>query len=507
MGLAMRQPTLKPLPVPARAGWFSGTRAWLIGLGLVAVLLTGLIAHDTVFAQPAAIPIRTATADVGTVQSVVSGTGSLEPAGRMNVNFKTAGTLTEVDVKVGDKVTTGQVLARTDGSTQQASLAQAQASLASAQAGLQAAQSPLTGAQLAQLQHQVTAAQQNYNDTVASVNAQNQADANAVANDQAKANSDCVVPASSACSQDQAQLNNDRSKQNSDAISGRSRIDSASQQITSSRDNLSVQSQVKPNSLAAAQAQVASAQAQLQAAQLAANQTTLTAPTSGVVISINGVPGEAVAGGGSGSTAQAPGTLAPQPASGSASGGSTGSAFMVIDDNSSLVAVMPFAETDAAKLANNQTAALTFDAIPNLTITGHLLTISPTATVVSNVVDYYVSFVLNRTDPRLREGMTANAAVTVAEADNAVRVPNAAVHTTGGTTMVTVLSNGQQVPTEVVTGVVGDTYTEIKAGLNAGDKVVLPSLRTGTTTTGGTFRGGGLGGLGGGGFRGAGGGG
>lgn len=493
----MRQPTLKPLPVPARAGWFSGTRAWLIGLGLVAVLLAGLIAHDTVFAQPAATPIRTATADVGTVQSIVSGTGTLEPAGRMNVNFKTAGTLTEVDVKVGDKVTTGQVLARIDGSTQQASLAQAQASLASAQANLQSVQSPLTGAQVAQLQHQVTAAQQNYSNTVASVNAQNQADAAAVANDQAKVNADC--PSGPSCSQDQAQLSNDKTKQNMDAISGQGRINSASQQITSSSDNLAVQSQVKPNSLAAAQAQLASAQAQLQAAQLAASQTTLTAPTSGVVISINGVPGEAVAGGGSGSTAQAPGTLAPQPASGSAAGGSS---FVVIDDNSSLVAVMPFAETDAAKLATNQTAALTFDAIPNLSITGHVLSISPTATVVSNVVDYYVSFVLNLTEPRLREGMTVNAAVTVAQADNAVRVPNAAVHTTGGTTTVTVLSNGQQVPTEVVPGIVGDTYTEIKAGLSAGDKVVLPFLRTATTTAGGGFKGGGLGGLGGGGgFR------
>ena len=493
----MRQPTLKPLPVPARAGWFSGTRAWLIGLGLVAVLLAGLIAHDTVFAQPAATPIRTATADVGTVQSIVSGTGTLEPAGRMNVNFKTAGTLTEVDVKVGDKVTTGQVLARIDGSSQQASLAQAQASLASAQANLQSVQSPLTGAQVAQLRHQVTAAQENYSNTVASVNAQNQADAAAVANDQAKVNADC--PSGPSCSQDQAQLSNDKTKQNMDAISGQGRINSASQQITSSNDNLAVQSQVKPNSLAAAQAQLASAQAQLQAAQLAAGETTLTAPTSGIVISINGVPGEAVAGGGSGSTAQAPGTLAPQPASGSAGGSS---AFVVIDDNSSLVAVMPFAETDSAKLANNQTAALTFDAIPNLTITGHVLSISPTATVVSNVVDYYVSFIMNLTDPRLREGMTVNAAVTVAQADNVVRVPNAAVHTAGGTTTVTVLSNGQQVPTEVVPGIVGDTYTEIKAGLNAGDKVVLPSLRTATTTSGGGFKGGGLGGLGGGGgFR------
>jgi HlyD family secretion protein len=496
----MRQaPTLKPLPQLRRGFWLSGTRAWLAGLGLVAVLLVGLIARDTVFAQPAPVAIRTATADRGTVTSVVSGTGSLLPVGRMNVSFKQTGILTEVDVKVGDKVTTGQVLARIDSSTQQAALASAQASLASAQANLQSTQSPLTAAQVAQLQHQVNNAQQNYNDTVASVNATNQADAATVASDQAKVNTDCGIdPASVACAQATAQLANDKSKQNMDAISGQSRINSASQQITSSRDNLAVQTQVKPNALASSQAQVAAAQAQVQAAQLALNQTALTAPTSGVVISINGVPGETAGGG----TAQAPGSLAPQPSS---SGSGSSSGFMVIDDNSSFVAVMPFAETDAARLAANQTVAFTFDAIQNLTISGHVLTISPSATVVSNVVDYYVSFVLNRTDPRLREGMTANASVTVAQADNAVRVPNAAVRTTGGTTMVTVLSKGQQVATEVITGVVGDTYTEIKAGLNEGDTVLLPALRTttGTTNNGGNLiRGGGLGG---GGVRGGGG--
>ena len=494
----MRQaPTLKPLPQIRRSAWLSGTRAWLVGLGLVAILLVGLIARDTVFAQPAAVALRTATADRGTVTSVVSGTGSLLPAGRMNVSFKQTGILTEIDVKVGDKVTTGQVLARIDSSTQQAALASAQASLASAQANLQATQTPLTSAQLAQLQHQVSAAQQNYNDTVASVNATNQTDAATVASDQAKVNADC--PNGAQCSQEQAQLASDKNKQNMDAISGQSRINSAAQQITSSRDNLAVQTQVKPNALASSQAQVASAQAQVQTAQLAVNQTTLTAPSSGVVISINGVPGETAGSG----TAQAPGSLAPQPSS---SGTGSSSAFIVIDDNSSFVAVMPFAETDAARLAANQTASVTFDAIPNLTISGHVLTLSPSATVVSNVVDYYVSFVLNRTDARLREGMTANASVTVAQADNAVRVPNAAVHTTGGTTMVTVLTNGQQVPTEVVTGVVGDTYTEIKAGLNEGDRVVLPALRTsaGTTTNGGNLiRGGG--GFGGGGVRGGGG--
>jgi HlyD family secretion protein len=492
----MRQaPTLKPLPQLRRNAWLSGTRAWIIGLGLVGVLLVGLIARDTVFATPAAATIRTSTADRGTVSSVVSGTGSLLPVGRMTVNFKSPGILTEVDVRVGDKVTTGQLLARIDSSAPQAALAQAQASLASAQANFQSTASPLTGAQVAQLQHQVSNAQQNYNDTVASVNATNQADAATVATDQAKVNSDCGIdPASVACAQSKTQLANDQSKQHMDAISGQSKINSASQQITSSRDNLAVQTQVKPNALASGQAQVASAQAQVSAAQLALNQTTLTAPTSGVVISINGVPGETAGGG----TAQSPGSLAPQPSS-SGAGGSSG--FMVIDDNSSFVAVMPFAETDSARLAANQTVAFTFDAIPNLTISGHVLTISPSATVVSNVVDYYVSFVLNRTDPRLREGMTANASVTVAQADNAVRVPNAAVRTTGGTSMVTVLSKGQQVPTEVITGVVGDTYTEIKAGLNEGDTVVLPTIRTttGTTGTGGNLLRGGTGGFGGGG--------
>src|SRR5947209_5185062 len=111
-------PMLKPLPQLRRYPWLTGGRAWLAGLGLVAALLAALIARDTVLAKPAAAAIRTAAADRGSVTSVVSGTGSLVPAARMNVSFKVAGILTEVDVRVGDTVKTGQVLARIDPSTQ-----------------------------------------------------------------------------------------------------------------------------------------------------------------------------------------------------------------------------------------------------------------------------------------------------------------------------------------------------------------------------------------------------
>lgn len=550
----MRQtPTIKSLPRQVPRPFLTGTRAWIAALGALALILLGLIGRDTIFAKPAAVTVRTATVSRGTVKAQVSGTGSLVPAGQVNVNFRVSGQLTEIDAKVGDRVTTGQVLARLDSTSQQATLSQAQASLASAQASLQAALTPLTAAQVAQLQHALSAAQQNYTDTISavgwqnqidattlqtdqqnyadtvnSVAAQNQVDATAVQNDSQQLSADQAKFTSDGCTlgsttppcpadqsnitRDQAQLASDQSRQHLDALSGQARINQAAAQVTatqqhlasdqasgqarvngaaaqvtSAQDNLAVQTQSRPNTIASARAQVASAQAQVQAAQVALNQTTLTAPSSGVVTSINGVVGE-TAPAGSGTTAQAPGTSAPQPSTST----SASSAFMVIYDTSGFNVVIPFAETDGAKLQPDQEASITFDAIPGLTISGHVLRVGPSASIASNVVNYSVSFTLNRTDPRLKPGMTTNATVTVAQASDVLVVPNAAVQTVSGTTTVTVYSGGQQVSTEVVAGLVGDTTTEIKGGLSEGERVVLPTLRASGTQKAGTgTRGGG----------------
>ena len=550
----MRQTTIKSLPRPVPRPLLTGSRAWIIALGLLALVLLALIGRDTILARPAAAPLRLATVSRGTVKAQVSGTGSLVPAGQENVNFRVAGQITEIDIRVGDRVAAGQLLARLDSTSQQSSLNQAQASLASAQASLQAASTPLTAAQVAQLQHAVAAAQQNYTDTVnsvgwqnqqdaftlqtdqqnyadtvASVNAQNQVDATAVQNDgtqlsidQAKFSSDGCTSGSTtptcqsdqtAITRDQSQLAADQSRQHLDAISGQSRVNQAAAQITaaqqhqasdqasgqarinqaaaqvtSAQDNLAVQTESRPNSIASARAQVASAQAQVQAAQLALNETTLTAPAGGVVASINGEVGETAPNGG-GATAQAPGSTAPQPSS---SGSSGSGAFVVLTDTSSYQAVIPFAETDGARLQPDQEASLTFDAVPNLTISGHVLRVGPSATVASSVVTYYATFVLNHSDPRLKSGMTANVSVTVAQASNALLVPNAALQTVNGTPTVSVYRGGQQVSTEVETGLAGDTTTEIKGGLNEGDQVVLPTPRTsGTSRNGGNSFGGG----------------
>lgn len=83
----------------------------------------------------------TVTADNGTVLASVSASGTVQSAQQQNVNFSTAGTLTEVDVKVGDHVTAGQVLAKIDPTNAQNSLSVAQAQLTAAQEALAQAQS------------------------------------------------------------------------------------------------------------------------------------------------------------------------------------------------------------------------------------------------------------------------------------------------------------------------------------------------------------------------------
>jgi hypothetical protein len=57
-----------------------------------------------------------------------------------------------------------------------------------------------------------------------------------------------------------------------------------------------------------------------------------------------------------------------------------------------------------------------------------------------------------------------------------------------GQAYVNVYSGGQQVQTAIETGVVGDQFTEVTGGLNEGEQVVMPTIRTSTTS--GSGRGG-----------------
>ena len=532
------------------------TRLVVAVLAATALVLGGLIYRDVfVGTKSASTTLNLYTVARRTVTASVTGTGNLVPMTQANLSFKVSGTLTDIEVRVGDHVSTGQVLARIDPVPEQQALAAAQANVAIAQANLQSAETPLTSGQISQLQHNVAMAQQSYDDTASQVNATNVQDADQVATDQSQLNADlaayntnvvyqddvsklnldqqtlstarttwtndlatiCIgvsYPYSSVpqCSTDyqallvaqiavnsdqgkvnldralvnadQTKLNQDTQKQQSDRNAGQRSLNQAAASVTSAQDQLNTQTTSKPNQILSAKAQLASAQAALQAAQQNLSNTTLISPMDGQVNSINGVVGE-TAGTGSGTTAQAPGTAAPLPTN------TASNAFMVIGNVSAMEVVIPFAESDASKLAFNQETQVTFDAVPNLTISGHVIAVGSAATVQSGVVNYYATVALNQTNPGLKEGMTSNATVTVSQATNAITVPNLAITRLGGQAYVNVYVNGQQVQTPIDTGVVGDQYTEVVGGLDEGAKVVIPTLRVSTTSGGGRGGGGG----------------
>jgi len=163
-----------------------------LALAAVVLVLVGLIGRDVFFSPSAttAAGLRLATVAMGTVTNSVTATGTLVPAQQVNLGFKTSGTLTAVDVHVGDHVKSGQLLATIDSTPLQLALQQAQATLASAQATLD---NTLSGTSLTQAQHSLDQANQNYSDAVNAANQTNAADQSQLATDQATLNSDTAT--------------------------------------------------------------------------------------------------------------------------------------------------------------------------------------------------------------------------------------------------------------------------------------------------------------------------
>ncbi len=103
-------------------------------MGAVVTVVVGApILVGRITAAPVAAETRTAPVARASVTQSVAVSGSVNPGGTARVNFQTSGRVAEIVVKVGDRVTAGQVLARLDTATLEGAVAQAQANLASAQ--------------------------------------------------------------------------------------------------------------------------------------------------------------------------------------------------------------------------------------------------------------------------------------------------------------------------------------------------------------------------------------
>ena len=132
------------------------------------------------------------------------------------------------------------------------------------------------------------------------------------------------------------------------------------------------------------------------------------------------------------------------------------------------------AENEIGKIKNNDTAQVTLDAYGNSTVFPCGVTaIDPAATIVKGISTYKVTLQFNSQDDRIRSGMGASATINDDKHENAMAVPKTALLQINSKTYVLVdAGQGNFNKVEVTTGFTGvDGNIEILSGLSEGQTV------------------------------------
>ncbi len=185
------------------------------------------------------------------------------------------------------------------------------------------------------------------------------------------------------------------------------------------------------------------------------------------------------------------------------------------------IATLTLNEVDAAKVALGDDVTLTFDAVPDLTLTGKVVELDPVGTVSQGVVTYTTKIGFDSQDSRIKPGMSVNATIQAAVHQNALMVPSSAIKTQNGQTYVQAFVPALTAATSatttgttnasagvvsatapkllpVTTGISDTANTEILSGVTVGEQIVT-KIVTGTaatkTSSSAGGRGGGAGGI------------
>lgn len=140
---------------------------------LVIVLgVIGFFGWRILYPPVVAAAVRTATISVQDVTTSVSATGSVQTAMDVGLNFASSGIVKTLNVKVGDQVRKGQLLATVDDRAAQLALLQAQVSETNAEVSVKNAEVSVKNAELAIIQGQQSAQQTQATDDQAIANTQ-----------------------------------------------------------------------------------------------------------------------------------------------------------------------------------------------------------------------------------------------------------------------------------------------------------------------------------------------
>jgi multidrug efflux pump subunit AcrA (membrane-fusion protein) len=466
---------------------------WILIIVLLAAAGGGYYYYrqSTTTAEAAsAAPLQTTTVKRGSLVISASGTGSVISKNETQLGFEYSGVLAQLNVTVGDEVKEGDVLAISASSdndaTIQSKLSSAKLSVLQAQQNLDDLSSTTTtNVSLAQLQSDLTGKQVSIYT--------NQSTLTDLINERATMNwkrcdSDTIESKLEAYEtaldhwNRSAHLTNSTEYQQMvaalynynwcNSYYSQEELDAANAEITSTQATIDLlQSQITedqakiqdlqtssgPDSLDVqiAQAQLDNAKANLAVVEQESISSTITAPFSGTILSINFQVGDNV--------------------------GTT--KFITVADLSQPYLEVLLDETDLNNVGIGYQVSVTFDALPNQTFTGHVTAINPSLSNAFSVTAIQTTVQLDTSSfskpQNLPIGLSATVEVISAQAQNVLLVPVEALHELSTDTYgVFVMENGTPVLKTVEVGLMDYTYAEIKSGLNEGDVVTTGIVET-----------------------------
>ncbi len=131
-------------------------------------------------------------------------------------------------------------------------------------------------------------------------------------------------------------------------------------------------------------------------------------------------------------------------------------------------------EADIGKINPENPVKITLDAFAEEEWEGTVVEVDTGKTVIDGVVYYRIKVLFDKTDPRLKSGMSADILIQTAKKDKVLIVPQRAVVNKNGKRFVRILDNNKIKEIEVGTGLKGNKgEIEITFGLKEKDKIVL----------------------------------
>lgn len=153
-----------------------------------------------------------------------------------------------------------------------------------------------------------------------------------------------------------------------------------------------------------AEAQVKQAEAALNSAELELKYTVIRSPVDGIVVARNVEVGQTVA-----------------------ASFATPNLFLIALDLTKMQVDTNVSESDIGGMTEGKEATFTVDAYPGVQFAGVIRQVRLAPINVQNVVTYNVVLAVDNKDLRLKPGMTANVSIVVAQKDQVLKVPNAAL--------------------------------------------------------------------------------